>query len=321
MMYSKQQVAEARSRSIVEYLDKVGVSLERRGGRYKCRSPFSEDRNPSFYVYPENAFYDFSNGFGGDVISLVMAIEEVSFTTAVDRLLSMDDIQIIDVSKIIKAPPRGFDIYQYLLDEEEDRGAVIEYANRRMFAHGSYVPTKYLWWDDEVGAWAKRLGCGFIHQGDFGEICGVKIRSIDNVEPRFNNRGASKFYVLENVFGTMEPVVYIVESETSASSLFGYLQKQNKNCVVVSYGGVNIPKGGMQALPQKWAHLSDRRLIIDYDGDEIIYQRRLKSYAFTMARPIKLELPKGEDLNTLICGSEAENISRGRRGDVSAYIE
>ena len=70
---------------------RYGVPLRpagRRRLRARCPLPGHErDREPSFVVYAEqDSFYCFGCGRGGDVITLVEAIEGVDFRAAVERL-------------------------------------------------------------------------------------------------------------------------------------------------------------------------------------------------------------------------------------------
>ena len=41
------------------------------------------------------------------------------------------------------------------------------------------------------------------------------------------------------------------------------------------------------------------KLIIDYDGNETLYEERFKLYAHLNPEPIRLILAKGEDINSL----------------------
>ena len=101
--------------------------------------------------------------------------------------------------------------------------------------------------------------------------------------------------MLENL--TEEPpVAFIVESETSANSLWEICKEFNISCVICSIGGVNnIPR----KLPDELQGLK-RRVIIDYDGDEELYNERVDRLLH-FGKDIKIELPKGEDINSLYC--------------------
>ncbi len=51
------------------------------------RCPLHDDRNPSFVVYPAtNSWYCFTEGRGGDVISLLRELYNLEFKEAVERL-------------------------------------------------------------------------------------------------------------------------------------------------------------------------------------------------------------------------------------------
>lgn len=64
------------------------VSLQRAGRYMKCNCPFHSEKTPSCVVYPDTeSFYCFGCGAGGDVITFVMRISNLSYIEAV-RLLA-----------------------------------------------------------------------------------------------------------------------------------------------------------------------------------------------------------------------------------------
>lgn len=70
-------------------LDIVGayVKLEKAGKTYKGKSPFNNEKTPSFFVHPDKGFfYDFSAGFGGDIFTFIEKIERVEFQDALKIL-------------------------------------------------------------------------------------------------------------------------------------------------------------------------------------------------------------------------------------------
>lgn len=77
-----------RSANRIDEVISSYVSLERAGRLYKCRCPFHQpDRTPSFTVYPDTeSFYCFGCQAGGDVITFVMKIENLSYIEAVKKL-------------------------------------------------------------------------------------------------------------------------------------------------------------------------------------------------------------------------------------------
>ena len=63
------------------------VTLQRSGNAWKGLSPFSQEKTPSFYVYPDKGFfYCFSTSQGGDAIKFVQLKENFSFMEAVEAL-------------------------------------------------------------------------------------------------------------------------------------------------------------------------------------------------------------------------------------------
>ena len=70
-------------------VDVVGsyVKLEKAGKTYKGKSPFTNEKTPSFFVSPEKGFfYCFSSGKGGDIFTFIQEIERVEFREALKIL-------------------------------------------------------------------------------------------------------------------------------------------------------------------------------------------------------------------------------------------
>lgn len=70
-------------------LDVVGsyVKLQKAGKTYKGKSPFTNEKTPSFFVSPEKGFfYCFSSGKGGDMFTFIQEIERIEFQDALKLL-------------------------------------------------------------------------------------------------------------------------------------------------------------------------------------------------------------------------------------------
>ncbi len=79
---------------IVDLIRKY-AELKKSGKNYMCRSPFRNERTPSFCVSPDKQFwYDFGNSEGGDAISFLEKIENVSFREAVEMLADVAGVEI-----------------------------------------------------------------------------------------------------------------------------------------------------------------------------------------------------------------------------------
>jgi len=88
----------ARVRELSPIADVVGehVTLKSAGGgSLKGLCPFHDERSPSFNVTPARGFWHcFGCGEGGDVISFVQRIDQLSFTEAVERLASRANYEL-----------------------------------------------------------------------------------------------------------------------------------------------------------------------------------------------------------------------------------
>lgn len=71
------------------------VKLKRSGNSYKGLSPFSNERNPSFYVIPTKGIYKcFSSGKGGNVVNFLMEHEHLTYPEAIRYLAKKYDIPV-----------------------------------------------------------------------------------------------------------------------------------------------------------------------------------------------------------------------------------
>ena len=79
---------------IVEVIRKY-AELKKSGKNFMCRSPFRNERTPSFSVSPDKQFwYDFGISEGGDVVSFLEKVENVSFIEAVEMLAQMAGVEV-----------------------------------------------------------------------------------------------------------------------------------------------------------------------------------------------------------------------------------
>lgn len=191
----------------------------------------------------------------------------------------------------------------FIVKSDDEVNKINDYASSRGITRGYYpsiVP------DYSTGERVDRLALMFVHIDEEMNECGAKFRFISPEENRFTARGSLKFYVLENLINnhSKRPCVYFVESETSANSLWEVCKQYNINCVVISMGGVG---NRIQGIPYKYKDIEDRYIIIDYDGNEDLYKKRLKIHE-GVAEPIKIQFPKDEDFNSMYSRGEKELI-------------
>lgn len=95
MSFSEQFLYELTSRSDIVQIASRYVSLTRRGSSFVGLCPFHNEKTPSFNVSADKQFYYcFGCGAGGDVISFVMGIENLSFPDTVIKLADSAGISV-----------------------------------------------------------------------------------------------------------------------------------------------------------------------------------------------------------------------------------
>ncbi|MBR6395111.1 MAG: DNA primase [Ruminococcus sp.] len=71
------------------------VNIIRRGRNYVCNCPFHSEKTPSCTIFMETqSFYCFGCGAGGDVITFIMKIENLSFPEAVTLLAQRSGLEV-----------------------------------------------------------------------------------------------------------------------------------------------------------------------------------------------------------------------------------
>ena len=79
---------------LVEIVRKY-ADVKKSGKNFSAKSPFRNEKTPSFSVSPEKQlWYDFGASEGGDVISFIEKIENFSFQEAVEHLSDMAGVQV-----------------------------------------------------------------------------------------------------------------------------------------------------------------------------------------------------------------------------------
>lgn len=86
-------------------LDVVGpyVSLQKAGKSFKGKSPFTQEKTPSFFVSPERGmYYCFSTGKGGDMFTFVQEMEGVDFRGALKILAERAGVELVPVNAAVR---------------------------------------------------------------------------------------------------------------------------------------------------------------------------------------------------------------------------
>jgi len=90
---------EVRRRLAIEDVIGEYVQLKRKGRNWFGLSPFTNEKTPSFAIWPEKqVWHDFSSGKGGDVFSFVMEMEGLDFRGALELLARKANVELADYS-------------------------------------------------------------------------------------------------------------------------------------------------------------------------------------------------------------------------------
>jgi DNA primase len=94
---SKHTIAQILETARVEEVIGEFVRLKKSGQNYKGLSPFTNERNPSFYVIPAKGIYKcFSSGKGGSVVNFLMEHEHFTYPEALMYLAKKYGIPVED---------------------------------------------------------------------------------------------------------------------------------------------------------------------------------------------------------------------------------
>ena len=94
-MISKQTIARIFETARIEEVVGEFVKLKKSGQNYKGLSPFTAERNPSFYVSPAKGIFKcFSSGKGGNVVNFLMEHEHFTYPEALTYLAKKYGIPI-----------------------------------------------------------------------------------------------------------------------------------------------------------------------------------------------------------------------------------
>jgi len=92
---SSQAVNKIKEKLSIVDVVRSYVKLDKAGKNYKARSPFTNEKDPSFFVVPDkDFFYCFSSGKGGDIFNFIQEIEKVDFKEALQILAERAGVEL-----------------------------------------------------------------------------------------------------------------------------------------------------------------------------------------------------------------------------------
>lgn len=150
---------------IVEIVRKY-AELKKSGKNYMCRSPFRNERTPSFCVSMEKQFwYDFGTSEGGDVISFLEKIENFSFPEAVEYLSDIAGMEVPKQfgEKTISREKKAniFDLHRqaaiFFADKLKEDKKALEYLKNREISMKTITEWQLGYGGDQVDGLTKYL--------------------------------------------------------------------------------------------------------------------------------------------------------------------
>lgn len=140
-------VEEIKERlSVVEVIGQY-VELKHAGKSYKGKSPFTNEKTPSFYVSPERGmYYCFSSQQGGDMFTFIEKMEGVDFKGALKILAEKAGIELVpEDPKKRDARETQYALLEeatkYFWESREAQLSITEYIEKR----GVKAQTMYMW--------------------------------------------------------------------------------------------------------------------------------------------------------------------------------
>ncbi|MDN5873366.1 MAG: CHC2 zinc finger domain-containing protein, partial [Sinobacteraceae bacterium] len=138
----------------VDIVEVIGARLElkRAGREYKARSPFTEEKTPSFFVSPaKQMYFDFSSGKSGNALGFVMDFDRLGFVDAIELLAHRAGLEVPREGGAEVAP------------EAANARTALEHAAKRYRAElgRSETARRYLGNRGIEAATAERFGIGY----------------------------------------------------------------------------------------------------------------------------------------------------------------
>ncbi|WP_052503493.1 DNA primase [Lacinutrix sp. Hel_I_90] len=245
MRYTASSIDIVREADIVKTIENF-VSLKKVAANYKCNSPFTNEKTPSFTVSPvKQIFKCFSSGLGGDGIKFVMQHERVEFVGAVEIIAKIHNIHL---EKEEVTPD-----VQRKMDQKSEMYNVTEKAARSFFNAYKKLPDNH---------WAKVL----IADREFNE------ESILAFQIGFNGDD-NKLTKWSIEHGSLAVSKELGLSKTKDNSSYDIFRNRimfpihNEKGTVVGFGGrqSNDPK-----LDKSFKYINSKESLI-YDKSSVLY--------------------------------------------------
>ena len=149
-MINKQTIDRIFDALIIEDIVGEFVHLKKAGANFKARSPFTDEKTPSFYVSPSKGIFKcFSTGKGGNAITFLMEHEKMTYPEALRWAANKYGIEIIEEKLTEEQEEQQ--------NDRESLGIVVAFAEKYFMNHLH---------DSEEG---KAIGLSYFYERGFRE--------------------------------------------------------------------------------------------------------------------------------------------------------
>lgn len=141
-------IQELKASIPIEDVVRAYVELKASGSALKGLSPFTNEKTPSFFVYPDKGyFYCFSSSQGGDVIKFVQHQENMTFVDAVEHLAQRFNFSLRYETTDGSAPAGpGFSEKRLLFEIQE---AAADFFHKAFLGKSSEALKVRTYWQEE----------------------------------------------------------------------------------------------------------------------------------------------------------------------------
>lgn len=231
------------------------IKTKPKGTNNVASCPFHNERTPSFTIPKENNTYKcFGCGKSGDVFSLFMEVEKISFVEAVNRVAGYYNFDLEKTTKeYVKPTERLEKIDKQLIEWFEQRGI----SNNTLLR---FNITQTIEWMPKANKETKAICFNYYRNG---EIVNIKFRAAQK-DFKLEKNAELIFYNLDAIKD--EKTVIIVEGEIDCLSMY---EAGIYNVVSVPNGASATGNINLKYLDNCYEYFHDKeKIIICTDSDE-----------------------------------------------------
>ena len=245
MRYRSSSIDRVREADIVKTIGEF-TELKKEGSVYKCCSPFSNEKTPSFVVSPvKQIFKCFSTSLGGDGIKFVMQHKSIDFVEAVEIIARIHNIYL----EKQEVPPE----LQRKLDQKSEMYKLVGLVSRSFTNAYRNLDGKH---------WAKQL----INKRQFSE------KSIIDFQIGYSSKeNKLTKWTIDN--GTLSIAKELGLSKTKNSNSYDVFRERlmfpihNEKGTIVGFGG---RQSNDKKLDKSYKYINSKESLI-YDKSAVLY--------------------------------------------------